>query len=169
MSEVIRRPVQGVKGKRIVDWVGWKIFLPLALIVGFWPIYSALGMEHSYQKACAPGELLIFSALILIEVAIEGQSLRDAGLGLHVLRTVAIILGMLLMALLAVFKLQAAQLEGAAVPGSAEKLWTYSTFGCAVAATSILVGFITFCTTINKELGVRHFAQEEAQGADSGS
>lgn len=156
-----------IKGKRIIDWLSWKVLLPLVLIVGFWPLYSVLGMADPFPKACAPGELLIFSALILIEVAIEGESLGEASLWLHSIRRLAILLGIILVIPLAVFKLQAAQLEGAGQPGAAEKLWAYSTFGCAVAAASIVFSFVTFCITVNREhkLELQSFAQEEHPGS----
>lgn len=152
---------RAAKGVRIINWLSWKITLPLILIVGFWPIYYMKGVHHPYQRACAPGELLIFSALILIEVAQEAQSLRDTSVWFHIVRTSTILLGIAMIVPLAFIKLEAVQLEGSQAPGAAESLWAYSTFGCVVAAVAILCGFATFFITLSKEHDPAHFAQEE--------
>jgi hypothetical protein len=51
--------------------------LPLGLLALLWPVNSiVLGLPHPFESAFAHGELLIFSVLILLEAAVEGEHLR---------------------------------------------------------------------------------------------
>lgn len=50
----------------------WKVLFPLLLILIIYPLYALLlKIDYPFQRAFAHGDLLIFSALIMVEAAIE--------------------------------------------------------------------------------------------------
>lgn len=50
----------------------WKVLFPLFLILIIYPTYALLlKVDYPFQRAFAHGDLLIFSALIMVEAAIE--------------------------------------------------------------------------------------------------
>jgi hypothetical protein len=62
---------------RLRNWCIWKVLLPLGLLALLWPVNAIiLGLPHAFESAFAHGELLIFSVLILLEAAVEGEHLR---------------------------------------------------------------------------------------------
>src|SRR5437764_248684 len=57
---------------RMREWFLWKVVLPFLFLLLMWPVYRlAMHRADAYEKAFAHGELLIFSALVLIEIGIE--------------------------------------------------------------------------------------------------
>jgi Sec-independent protein translocase protein TatA len=90
-----QRESDDVLDQRMIDWLVWKVLLPLTIIVFIWPAYKYVAeFDHPFERAFAHGDLLIFSALVLIEATIEGE--RQHGhrrlmrTGLQVLKVVAI-------------------------------------------------------------------------------
>src|SRR5947209_2914352 len=60
--------------REFLNWMGWKVLLPLILIILIWPLYGKLlHLPHPFVRAFAHGDLLIFSSLVLMEASIVGE------------------------------------------------------------------------------------------------
>lgn len=60
--------------RRMLDWLFSRIFMPFLILMLMWPIYKwFFDLPHSFERAFAHGDLLIFSALILLESAAEAE------------------------------------------------------------------------------------------------
>lgn len=127
----------------------WKVFVPFLLIILIYPIFMiVVKVHHPFERAFAHGELLIFSALILIEAAVE---LKRAELGYdEALRALA----MLTIFIFGFMKYQAMQQERYLETGdlaAINQLFAFSFFNCAVAAFAIAVSIYAFLQAIRTE------------------
>jgi hypothetical protein len=56
---------------RFSDWQRWKLKFPLFALVLIYPIYKFFGAGEEFVRAFGHGDLLLFSALVLIELSVE--------------------------------------------------------------------------------------------------
>ncbi|MEN3330001.1 MAG: hypothetical protein V7638_4808 [Acidobacteriota bacterium] len=140
----------------------WKIFVPFLLIILIYPIFTIIvKVHHPFQRAFAHGELLIFSALILIEAAVE---LKRARLGYdELLRGIA----MIIIFLFGFMKYQAMQQEQHLETDldAINQLFAFSFFNCTAAAFAITVSIYAFLQAIRSEK--IHAIEELEQGQTS--
>jgi hypothetical protein len=131
----------------------WKVFVPFLLIILIYPIFLiVVKVHHPFERAFAHGELLIFSALILIEAAVE---LKRAQLGYdELLRAGA----MLTIFIFGFMKYEAMQQEphletdnALASAAAVSQLFAFSFFNCVVAMFAIAVSIYAFLQTIRTE------------------
>jgi|SRR5688500_2527894 amino acid permease len=127
----------------------WKIFVPFLLIILIYPIFLVVvRVHHPFERAFAHGELLIFSALILIEAAVE---LKRARLGYdELLRAGA----MLTIFIFGFMKYEAIQQERHLETQNADainQLFAFSFFNCAVATFAITVSIFAFLQAVRTE------------------
>ncbi len=70
-------------------WYLWQCIAPLAVLFMMWPIGGIIvEAEHSFHKAFADGNLLIFSALLLIGVSLEFRKTKSTNRGNRNLRSI---------------------------------------------------------------------------------
>jgi hypothetical protein len=127
----------------------WKVFVPFLLIILIYPIFLIIvKVHHPFERAFAHGELLIFSALILIEAAVE---LKRARLGYdELLRALA----MITIFIFGFMKYEALQQERHLETENLDainQLFAFSFFNCAVAAFAIAVSIYSFLQAIRTE------------------
>ena len=71
------RYTTGVVYRHFYHWFVWKVAAPFCFLVLIWFAYSLRGdMPDAFGAAFAHGELLVFAAVLLIEVSFEGEELR---------------------------------------------------------------------------------------------
>lgn len=143
----------------------WKVFFPLFLILIIYPLYAVfLKIDHPFQRAFAHGDLLIFSALILVEAAIELKEVKSRYDEL--LRFVA----MLMMVVFGMVKYgamirephlhesaaagmppEAAAAVGQVASEAAAELSAFSFFNCAVAACAVAASLYAFLHAVRRK------------------
>jgi hypothetical protein len=97
---------------RVLKWVLYKVFAPLLVMLIIWPIYwFSLGVDYPFEKAYADAGLLIFSALVLMEAAIEGEYSHIKDWRFHLGRHIALILALLSLILFTVVKIDVTRNE----------------------------------------------------------
>lgn len=57
--------------KRFQDWQRWKLSFPLFTLLVVYPLYKFFGVGNELINAFSHGDLLLFSALVLIELSVE--------------------------------------------------------------------------------------------------
>lgn len=73
-----------------VNWIGWKVMLPLLLISSIYLfIRCILEIPEPFGRAFAHGDLLVFSALVLLEAASEGEHLPGQSTMMDIVRMAA--------------------------------------------------------------------------------
>jgi len=156
--------------RQFLNWMGWKVLLPLILLVLIWPFYgSMLHLPHSFARAFAPGDLLIFSSLILMEAAIEGEHLPHQTFGSMAARMMAKIFAIVLIAVYVAIRYSVVLNENSMLkamasapqlnPESIEKLseisvnsmLPYSCLSCAVALVSVIFSVLAFWKNVRFE------------------
>jgi hypothetical protein len=71
------RSGSGAVYRHFYNWFLWKVFAPFCLLAFIWFAYALKGdIPQPFASAFAHGELLIFAAVLLIEVSIEGEEVR---------------------------------------------------------------------------------------------
>jgi hypothetical protein len=63
--------------KRFSDWQRWKLWLALFAIVIIYPIFKFFGSGGEFISTFGHGDLLLFSALILIELSVEAAHIHQ--------------------------------------------------------------------------------------------
>ncbi|HWT00832.1 MAG TPA: hypothetical protein VN256_11350 [Pyrinomonadaceae bacterium] len=164
----------------ILNWIGWKVLLPLLLLILVWPMYGlVLRLEHPFVRAFAHGDLLIFSSLILLEAAIEGENAPHQGFWALCSRMVAKISAILLIAVYVAIKYSAIlneqSLQDSIVkvkddPSAVTALHNltmngmlpYSYFSCAVAVVSVIFSIFAFWNNLHLQqmMTYKRLAQE---------
>lgn len=88
-----------------LNWIGWKVIFPLLVIIALWPlIYYLLDSHHSFGEAFAHGDLLVFSALVLLEAATEGEYGKKPSFKVEIVRLAARILAIFFIAIFILLK-----------------------------------------------------------------
>lgn len=129
-----------------LEWLTWKVLAPVVLILFFWPVFAiVLKLPNAYSEACAPGELLLFSAVILIEAGGQGRHDPTERFRLELVRVGALLLGVIMVGALVVIKMDAVEQRDERI------LTLYSCFACSVAIFSIVVSFLAFAMASKRE------------------
>jgi hypothetical protein len=140
----------------------WKVFFPLFLIVLIYPLYALfLKIDHPFQRAFSHGDLLIFSALIMIEAAIElreAKSNYDEPLRFVAMATMVVFgivkYGAMLREPrlntdnLSVLGPEAAASAARLAQDAATELRAFSFFNCAVAACAVAGSLYAFLQAV---------------------
>jgi len=72
---ILVREQREILARRAKALCTWKVIVPAVLFLMFWVFYEwVFELPHAFQKAFAPGDLLLFSALVLMEVTVETDS-----------------------------------------------------------------------------------------------
>ncbi|MFL6274462.1 MAG: hypothetical protein ACJ74G_04560 [Blastocatellia bacterium] len=134
--------------ERMVNWIIWKVIAPFGLLLLIYPIYKyIIHMPDSpFAKAFAHGDFLIFSALVLIEVAIEykhvlGAEAQMATLPFKVFMEIVRVAAFFLIFLFGFMKYDVVTHE---LEPDHSKLLGYSFFSCSVAIFSVLFSLYVF-------------------------
>jgi hypothetical protein len=127
----------------------WKVVVPFLLLMILFPVYILIVKVHyPFERAFAHGELLIFSALILIEAAVE---LKRAQVGFdELLRGFAL----LAIFLFGFMKYQAIQQEPHLEKGEVEaisQMFAFSFFNCTVAIFAVAASMYAFLHAVRSE------------------
>jgi hypothetical protein len=155
-----RAKIERSFNRLFINWIGWKVLLPLMLISILWPlIHFILEIPHSFGRAFAHGDLLIFSALVLMEAATEGEQNQDQTMTMEVVRIIAKILAIVFIVGFVATKADILRKENelaiTAVPGGhdllAKKMMAYSCLNCTVALVSVLSSVLLFWFNVDKE------------------
>jgi len=124
----------------------WKVFVPFLLIILIYPIFMiVVKVNHPFERAFAHGELLIFSALILIEAAVE---LKRARLGYDELLRAGAMLTIFIFGFMKYEAMQQERHLEADEMAAINQLFAFSFFNCAVAALAIAVSVFAFLQAI---------------------
>lgn len=134
---------------RLIKWIIYKVAIPLTVMFIIWPIYSfSLNLEHSFEKAFSHADLLIFSALILTEAAIEGEYIQIRNWRFQLGRHIAIALAFISLILFIVVKFDVMRAEG---HPNTEKMYMYSCLGWFMALLSGIISIYTFWSMASQE------------------
>lgn len=156
----------------------WKVFFPLFLILIIYPLYAVfLKIDHPFQRAFAHGDLLIFSALILVEAAIELKDVKSRydELLRFVAMAVMVVFGMVKYGAMirephlhqsgapALSPEAAATLTRVAHEAAAE-LSAFSFFNCAVAACAVAATLYSLLHAVRRKSGSQVDKLEQGSG-----
>jgi hypothetical protein len=67
---------QHIVVRRYKDWQRWKLGLPLAALILIYLISKFLGSGDEFINAFGHGDLLLFSALVLLELSVEATHIN---------------------------------------------------------------------------------------------
>jgi hypothetical protein len=155
--------------RQILNWIGWKVLLPLLLLFLIWPMYGwVLHLPHPFVRAFAHGDLLIFSSLILLEAAIEGEHIPHQSFWSLFGRVIAKIFAVVFIAIYGVLKYKAVLNEDelakavttvhsdpAAVASLSstiiDGMLPYSYFSCTIAIVSVIFSVLAFWKNVHLE------------------
>jgi hypothetical protein len=130
----------------------WKVLVPFLFIIVIYPIFVfvANDVNHPFERAFAHGELLVFSALILIEAAVE---LRRAKIGYdEVLRALSLLPIMFYGFIKYKTMLQEPKMEHEDI-AAIKQLFLFSFFNCAVAVFAVTGSIYSFLQAVRSENG----------------
>lgn len=143
-----------------LNWMAWKVFLPLALIsCVYLAIRFFFDIPHPFGKAFAHGDLLVFSALVLMEAATEGEQDQKHNFRVEAVRHFAKVVAIFLLLMFLGTKLDILRRESElAAKHSAdghhlltEKMLLYSSLNCAIALVSVVGSVFLFWYNVAKE------------------
>jgi hypothetical protein len=143
-----------------VNWFGWKVALPFLLILSIYGLIRfILEIPDPFARAFAHGDLLIFSALVLLEAATEGEHLGKETTMMMVIRIAARILAILLIVGFIATKSDILFKENQlfVVPSPhghellAKKMFAYSLCNCTVALVSVVASTLLFWFNVHRE------------------
>lgn len=154
----------------------WKVLFPLFLILIIYPLYAFfLKIDHPFQRAFAHGDLLIFSALVMVEAAVELKEVKsryDELLRFVAMATIVIFGIVKYGAMLREPHLHQANVNGltpeaaAATVRATEEAITdlsaFSFFNCAVAAFAVAVSLYAFLHAVRSKNEKKVDALEQA-------
>jgi hypothetical protein len=161
MEATIKRMVareQALSKERLTNWCIWKVLLPLLMLGLLYPMYRfVLEIDHPFARAFAHGDLILFSILVLLEAAVEGEHIKNHGslfqMGLGGARVTAI----LLMCVYGFVKADVMKKEHEVVSATAqvapaiEKMAQYSYFAWGVTGFAVVYSLGTFLAVMAKE------------------
>jgi hypothetical protein len=132
-------------------WFLWKVLAPYGFLIVIWLAYSVKEMNAPFAAAFAHGEMLVFAAVLLIEVSFEGEELRGKDSPFDFWFDVALPFfkfgAMFVICLFGFFRYDVIALNGNAGTGTGvtavraadEQLFAYAVFNVTVASTAVLV------------------------------
>ena len=63
--------------KRRRDWAVWQVSMPLFFILVSWPISRWVAeVDHAFEKSLSGGDLILFSAMLLLGIVVEFSQIR---------------------------------------------------------------------------------------------
>ncbi|HXM59842.1 MAG TPA: hypothetical protein VN950_03230 [Terriglobales bacterium] len=147
------------------NWFLWKVLAPYGLLIVIWFAYSMRRDVNSpFTSAFAHGELLVFAAVLLIEVSFEGEELRWAQENpfsvwfdgvLPFLKFIALFV----ICLFGFFRYDVVTLSGQtgsnSDPYAEGRLLAYAVFNLAVASTAVVVAIFACIKHCEHELRSR--------------
>ena len=145
------------EGERLRNWCIWKVTLPLGLMyLLYLACWHIVLLKHPFAEAFAHGDLLLFSGLILMESAVEGEHIRKKGGLFHVFMSLAKVLAVLFLVGFAGTKIDVMWHQSRAIPGSESpdllaKMATYSLVNWVTAIFAVFYSIAAFSMTVNKE------------------
>jgi hypothetical protein len=146
--------------RSFVNWFGWKVLLPLLLIMSIYALIRfILEMPDSFGRAFAHGDLLVFSALVLLEAATEGEHLQKESTKMMLIRLGTRILAILLIVWFVATKSDILHKENDLLvnPNQSghemltKKMLAYSCLNCAVALFSVVGSTLFFWFNVHRE------------------
>lgn len=146
--------------RTFVNWIGWKVVLPLLLILSIYGLIRfILEIPEPFGRAFAHGDLLVFSALVLLEAATEGEHLQKETTRSMAMRLGARILAILLIVGFIATKSDVLYKENQLLinPNAAghekltNKMLAYSLLNCGVALFSVVGSTLFFWLNVHKE------------------
>lgn len=146
--------------RTFINWMGWKVVLPLLLILSIYVLIRfILEIPEPFSRAFAHGDLLVFSALVLLEAATEGEQFQKETTRMMALRLGARILAILFIVGFVATKSDILYKENQLLmnpsPAGHEKLASkmhaYSWFNCCVALFSVVGSILFFWFNVVKE------------------
>jgi hypothetical protein len=124
--------------RHLMDWCIWKVLLPFLVLLVLWPIYRFVGQQpDAFNQAFEHGDLLIFAALLFIEVAIESAE----GGRRSMVVSYAVVEGSKLLAMLLLFVLGFIKYDILKGNVTDEKRLAYSVL-------SVSFGFLAVCLSL---------------------
>src|SRR2546423_9545545 len=76
--------------RHFINWLGWKLALPLLLIASLYILIGfIMEIPEPFGRAFSHGDLMVFSALVLLEAATEGEHNHAQSAAMDVARTAA--------------------------------------------------------------------------------
>jgi len=142
------------------NWIAWKVALPLLLILSIYALIRfILEIPDPFGKAFAHGDLLIFSALVLLEAATEGEYVVDENTKKMVVRIIAKIFAILLIVVFVATKSDVLNKENQlfsqfTTDGHlllAKKMVAYSCLNCTVALVSVIGSVLMFWFNVHSQ------------------
>ncbi|MBV9070693.1 MAG: hypothetical protein JO093_14870 [Acidobacteria bacterium] len=134
---------------RTVNWCLWKALIPALMVFGLWPFYAFVAtMEHPFQRAFAPGDFILFSAILLFEIGAEADGGGLFPRGIRIGSALTRALAALLMPIYWVIRHDVMLKEDALACGKSpspaysallHKLRNYGCFSCTVAVISLII------------------------------
>lgn len=152
---------------RALSWWIWKAVVPAVLLTALWPIYTyILALPHAFQRAFAHGDFLLLSALLMLELTVEGDHVARQKMSFRFLAAGSKAAAFVLMFVYGFVKYdvvtQEARLAAAALNPDIEatildKLRAYSCFNCSVMLCAIFA-----CILVSSAL-IEHQRQEQLE------
>lgn len=144
---------------RAVDLCTWKIVLPGLLLLLFWPIYGCImEVQRPFVRAFAHGDYVLFAALLLFEVSVEGERLVMQTAMLRVMRNALRIAAISMILVFGFMKydvvIKEARLPtatGVAATTIDAKLRSYSCFSCALAFLTVVYSLYASVALVERE------------------
>lgn len=150
----------GSLDRRMLDWMFSRVFLPFAILILMWPIYKYfLDLPYPFERAFSHGDLLIFSALILLESASEGEYTHAQSLGMGLARRAAwalaisfvLVFGFMKYSVILKEELLAKTTEASMTLLLTHKMRAFSCLNCTIAVVSVLFSGYAYWKNIDLE------------------
>jgi len=133
--------------QRMIGWLVWKVMAPFGFLMLIYPLYRfVMPIEgNPFVKAFAHGDFLIFSALVLIEIAIEYkhaeiEEAQSPSLLFNVVIEVVRVMAFFLIFVFGFMKYDVVAHENL----EPNRMVVYSWFSCSVAVSSVLFSIYIF-------------------------
>lgn len=158
------KPTAPVLYRHFFTWFLWKVLLPFLFLFGIWLAYLVKEVPESFATAFAHGEMLLFAAVLLMEMSFEGEELRDPHCRFDLWFDLALPtfkLGALLVILLfGFFRYDVVTLSASVECGvgndnichSLSKLVAYAVFNVVVASTTVVIAIFACVKHCEHEL-----------------
>ena len=141
------------------NWFGLKVVCPLVIILSIYGLIRILDIPEPFARAFAHGDLLIFSALVWLEAASEGEHIEEQSTKMVLLRIAVRIFAILLIVWFVGTKSDILNRENQLLlqPNAmaheklSNRMLTYSWLNCGVAAVSVVGSTLFFWLNVHYE------------------
>jgi hypothetical protein len=149
MKTIPHRSEDYFPNKQLLLVYMWKVLMPLLLLLSLYSTYALiLKVNHPLLRVAAQSELLILSALILMEAAIE---LREINSSYDKLLAICAILILLLFGVVKYFFYQSILSTTEQPSYIPPALWAFSFFNSAITLCSVVCSIYVF-SIVSREL-----------------